>query len=222
MGIAPNGRYKPNGVDFWWDERQGNTGNRWCDNVGYHGVLTSDPNPIPGCDGPSVGTGKPNKDAELVDCGGPQSTGLPAAGCDWFTRPPKPNSSSNGPPAANRARPALFSGCGLGDSVRSGLAVLPGCGGSTATLFATSKTNTAPLQTTTCADWRRGGIGQRMQIVYGLATAATRPDPENAAPTLSEGRAYSVMEARCRPSYASGVLLYEIYNRAASFQALGG
>jgi hypothetical protein len=59
-----------------------------------------------------------------------------------------------------------------------------------------------------------------MQIIYALASAATKPDPENHGPTLSEGDAYSVLQSRCSPSYADTFLLYEIYNRAASFQSI--
>jgi len=218
MGIAPDGSHKPNGVDFWWDQRVGNTGNRWCDNTGFDGKLTSDPPAplLPGCDGPSLGTENPVKDAELFDCGGPQSTGLPTVGCDWFQTPPKPGSgqtmSTPGP------RPTLALGCST-TSIRSGLGLL-GCGGTThATIF--SNKNTAPLQTTTCGDWRSANETQRMQIIYGLASAATKADPENYGPTLSERAAYSLFDSRCAPSFAGGFLLYEIYNRAASFQAIG-
>jgi hypothetical protein len=218
MGIAPDGTKMPNGVDFWWDQHPGNTGNRWCGNTGIDGKVTMDPPAplMPGCDGPSVGTGNPVKDAELYSCGGPQALNLPSVNCNWFQKPPKPGSGKSY--STNVPRPTLDLGCGL-SSVRSGLALL-GCGGtSKATLF--SKESTRSLQTTSCSDWRHASQVQRMQILAGLASAATTPDPENVGPTLAEGPAYQVFQSRCSPKYASNILLYEIYNRAASFQSLG-
>src|SRR4051794_800675 len=219
MGIAPDGSHQPNGVDFWWDQRAGNTGNRWCDNTGFDGKLTSDPPAplLPGCDGPSVGTENPVKDAELFDCGGPQSTGLPTVGCDWFQTPPKPGSGQSAP--ASGVRPTLAMGCGI-TSIRSGLGLL-GCGASSATMFRSNADLSSSLQSTNCSVWNASTQTQRMQLISALAAAATKPDPENNGPTLSERDAYSVLESRCSPSYASTILLYEIYNRAASFQSIG-
>jgi hypothetical protein len=215
MGIAPDGSHQPNGVDFWWDQRAGNTGNRWCDNTGFGGKITSDPPAplLPGCDGPSVGTENPVKDAELFDCGGPQSTGLPTVGCDWFQPPPKPGGGDSGSAPGTSS---FTIGCGSG-TVRSGLGTLA-CAKTQATTF--SRVNTRGLQTADCNDWRSANETQRMQLIYSLANAATTPDPENYGPTLSEQAAYSLFQSRCAASYAGTVLLYEIYNRAASFQSL--
>ena len=56
MGIAPNGERKPNGVDFWWDEFAGTTGNCFYNN----GAYTSDPPPSPvaGPVGPALPAGE--------------------------------------------------------------------------------------------------------------------------------------------------------------------
>ena len=76
----------PNGVDFWWDEFSGNTGNCWFNNTGFDGspgTVTGSgdagsmpgipPNPLPDCSGgespdSSVGMGDPAKTQYLIDC----------------------------------------------------------------------------------------------------------------------------------------------------------
>jgi hypothetical protein len=77
---------------------------------------------------------------------------------------------------------------------------------------------TAFLGTTTCADWRDASVAKRMTIVQMLAVAATRPDPENRGATLSSGAAYGLFQRICSGSAPKSTLLYESYNRAASFQ----
>jgi hypothetical protein len=79
---------------------------------------------------------------------------------------------------------------------------------------------TAFLGTTTCADWRDAGVARRMTIVQMLAVAATRPDPENRGATLSAGAAYGLFQRICSGSAPGSTLLYESYNRAASFQSV--
>jgi hypothetical protein len=94
----------PNGVDFWWDEFAGNTGNCWFNNTGTDGTAASvtgpgdgaPPNILPSDCGSSVGTGDVVKEAVLLDCSnwnrGDTADDLPA--CDWFTTPPKPGSAA--------------------------------------------------------------------------------------------------------------------------------
>ena len=101
----------PNGVDFWWDEFPGNTGNCWYDNTGPDGTrdsLTGDPPPAPmeGTSLPgflpedcatSVGTGVPEKSSELLRCflqreTDTEDTSLPT--CDWFDAPPRPGTAA--------------------------------------------------------------------------------------------------------------------------------
>jgi hypothetical protein len=79
---------------------------------------------------------------------------------------------------------------------------------------------TAFLGTTTCADWREAGVAKRMTIVQMLAVAATHPDPENQGATLSGGAAYGLFQRICSGSAPESTLLYESYNRAASFQSV--
>jgi hypothetical protein len=79
---------------------------------------------------------------------------------------------------------------------------------------------TAFLGKTTCGDWRSAGVDRRMVIVQSLAVAATQPDPENPGATLSNGAAYGLFQRICSGSAPESTLLYESYNRAASFQSV--
>jgi hypothetical protein len=79
---------------------------------------------------------------------------------------------------------------------------------------------TAFLGTTTCADWRDATVAKRMTIVQMLAVAATQPDPENPGATLGTGAAYGLFQRICSGSAPGSTLLYESYNRAASFQSV--
>jgi hypothetical protein len=77
---------------------------------------------------------------------------------------------------------------------------------------------TAFLGTTTCADWRRDGVAGRLTIIRMLEVAATRPDPESPGATLEQGQAYGLFQRVCSTPQSRSALLYEAYNRAASFQ----
>jgi hypothetical protein len=79
---------------------------------------------------------------------------------------------------------------------------------------------TAFLGTTTCADWHHASVAERMTIVQMLAVAATHPDPENRGATLGDGAAYGLFQRVCSRSAPGSTLLYESYNRAASFQSV--
>jgi hypothetical protein len=95
MGVAPDGTYMPNGVDWWWDSYPGNTGNCWFGNTTADGhTVNSDPSGLPDCDtgktpSTSTGTGQPDKETELVNCSG-FAPGTQNA-CPWFETPPKPS-----------------------------------------------------------------------------------------------------------------------------------
>jgi hypothetical protein len=91
MGIRPDGRRDPNGVDFWWDEQ--GRGNCWSNNEGSRGgAFTSDPMtlfPCPGGSADSPGNGQ--KQAALFSCATwDPETNTDPVGCDWFTRPAEP------------------------------------------------------------------------------------------------------------------------------------
>jgi hypothetical protein len=104
MGQAPNGGPSPNGVDFWWDQggiitdvTPGYTsGNCWYGNTGSDGTAASvtgipspggvPPDNLPSdCNNSPLPGGLHGQVGELLTC----ST-LGAAGCNWFTTPPKP------------------------------------------------------------------------------------------------------------------------------------
>jgi hypothetical protein len=76
---------------------------------------------------------------------------------------------------------------------------------------------TASLQSSTCADWSAWSVGRRIAALRTLGVAATGPDPENAGATLGDGAAYSLFQRACSTRVANTFVLYEIYNRAASF-----
>jgi hypothetical protein len=107
MGRAPNGKQRPNGVDFWWDEFPGDTGNCWYNNRGPDGTnasWTGDParapspnTSVPGflpenCGGATnTGTGDPVKEAVLLNCA-QVATGDPS--CEWYVKPAKPKTKA--------------------------------------------------------------------------------------------------------------------------------
>jgi hypothetical protein len=102
MGVTPDGQKKPNGLDFWWDQYAGNTGNCWHDNTGVNGNRasltslpplgsqpgTSDLGKLPEDCAKSLGTGGPQQEAELLGCFADFT--FDTSTCDWFTTPPKP------------------------------------------------------------------------------------------------------------------------------------
>ena len=81
---------------------------------------------------------------------------------------------------------------------------------------------TALLGTATCADWREASTERRMTIIGSLGVAATQPDPENPGATLAGGAAFGLFERACSTRLSRSFLLYEIYNRAASFRSPPG
>jgi parallel beta helix pectate lyase-like protein len=92
MGIAPDGRKMPNGVDFWWDEAAAQHNDCWYDN----GAVTTDP-PGPltptSCSNTSVGVTYPAKlSTELGPCAGAITAGgYDPSLCPWFRSPEKPS-----------------------------------------------------------------------------------------------------------------------------------
>jgi len=105
-----SGTRDPNGIDFWWDEEEGQdcdpnqagcvdtdttNGNCWSGNVGPGGMFTSDPTPLllPACPGNDLfRPGNSSKQAFLVPCATwDPATNTDPPGCDWFTLPPEPN-----------------------------------------------------------------------------------------------------------------------------------
>jgi Right handed beta helix region len=98
MGRDPQGRRDPNGVDFWWDNFAGNTGNCWHDNTGREGntgSIVSNPSSLPTQCGSSasMGTGGPSQESELGSCLADFTVepGSTQGACPWFNKPPEPH-----------------------------------------------------------------------------------------------------------------------------------
>ncbi len=85
-------------------------------------------------------------------------------------------------------------------------------------VFQTRLEGTAFLGTATCSNWRDYTQSRRLDVVTALGLAATGPDPESSGATLETGAAYSLFQRACSTRASRSSLLYEVYNRAASFQ----
>ena len=144
MGIDPNGREDPNGLDHWWDEQNGyeefpeppgnvtaaavdapqaGVLNCWEDNVAFGGRRpTSDPASLPTCDGQrAYRPPNPTKLATLVACAAwdpsEEETDSSLAGCDWFDNPtePQPRSAAAPSPGGGSGTPPSGSAQAGGD-----------------------------------------------------------------------------------------------------------
>jgi hypothetical protein len=90
MGIAPGGKKRPNGVDFWWGNQEGDRNNCWFDNIGVDGTkasVTEEPDPLPSDCENSLGDG-PVLQAELLACF------LEEPSCTWHQTPPRPGTAA--------------------------------------------------------------------------------------------------------------------------------
>jgi hypothetical protein len=76
----------------------------------------------------------------------------------------------------------------------------------------------ARLQTATCREWQAAPAQQRRNTVDRLEEVASGPRKEGV--TLEDDVAYDTLQARCRPEFARGFLLYHLYNTAAGFRSL--
>ena len=71
------------------------------------------------------------------------------------------------------------------------------------------------LQVATCTDWRESSPQERQSAVDQLENAVAGPRKEGN--TLPDDLAYTTLDARCKPDFARGFLLYQLYIRAAAF-----
>ena len=93
IGVTPDGKYAPNGKDFYWDEQ--GVANCWQGNLPAPGhQITSDPGTLPSCDsgGSLSPVSNPAKTAGDAPCATWTARTDPSAppGCSWFETPPKP------------------------------------------------------------------------------------------------------------------------------------
>ena len=94
--------------------------------------------------------------------------------------------------------------------------VAVGCGGqpSAAEPFGVA------LQVADCDDWRASSPEQRQSAIDQLESAVA--GPRNDGNTLKDDVAYNTLDARCKPDFAHGFLLYQLYIRAAAFTPSDG
>jgi hypothetical protein len=86
MGVSPDGRQLPNGVDYWWD----GLGEQNCWEL-KEGQTSTQPEGVPNCQQfPNIGRGNPEVEAEIVVCNfvADRKPGTP--GCGWYDPPAKP------------------------------------------------------------------------------------------------------------------------------------
>ena len=89
---------------------------------------------------------------------------------------------------------------------------MAGCGGGQP---ATAEPFGVALQVADCQDWRESSPQQRQSAIDQLEEAVA--GPRNDGNTLKDDVAYSTLDARCKPDFARGFLLYQLYIRAAAF-----
>ena len=75
----------------------------------------------------------------------------------------------------------------------------------------------ANLQQADCGDWKRASVEGRRLTVDRLEQVVRGPRGEGR--TLPDNSAYAIIDGRCKQYAARGFLLYEMYTRAAAFQA---
>jgi len=71
------------------------------------------------------------------------------------------------------------------------------------------------LQLADCQDWRDSSPQERQSAIDQLQRAVAGPRKEGH--TLPDEVAYKTLDARCKPEFARGFLLYQLYIRAAAF-----
>jgi hypothetical protein len=105
----------------------------------------------------------------------------------------------------------------LGPAVAiAAVVVAAGCGGqpSAAEPFGVA------LQVADCEDWRASSPDQRQSAIDQLERAVAGPRDDGN--TLKDDVAYNTLDARCKPEFARGFLLYQLYIRAAAFTPSDG
>ena len=232
-GNRTDGTKMPNGVDFWWDEAPDQKNNCWYDN----GEVTTDP---PGplmpsdCSNTSAGVTYPGKFAsELGPCAAAiEGDQYDATTCPWFRTPDKPSSGREQRRACSACRSQasgapkltlLTGNCRLVGTTLScdGFSTGPSRRGSRCWSRAAAGQPASPepfgvaLQVADCQDWRESSPQERQSAVDQLKETVAGPRKEGN--TLPDDVAYSTLDARCKPDFAHGFLLYQLYIRAAAF-----
>src|SRR3954449_4356480 len=187
MGTTPAGDVQLNGVDFWWDNFAGNTGNCWWANVAAPGrTITSSPSSLPDCSNgtdpsQSMGTSYAPNEAELAGCLVGLTIGSYPNGnatlCDWTKTPAKPGGSTTAAAdgsAIARERQREFMGlCRTLPQNRTcapflGRAVAPTATSAPKTVRFGGAWARRPLGLYTCADWLRARRALRTGLLSRL------------------------------------------------------
>jgi len=225
MGIAPGGALKPNGTDFWWDSFPGTTGNRWCNNIGANGRLTSDPEVLPGCEGPSVAIADVDNLAEYTVCGVlflAGRTGDPR--CAWWQTPTRPGTrdtraasaradTSTWDAALGSAALPAFTAFVDGACTLRGVDTLA-CAPARYRLGAPSGVRAA-----SCGDWVTATPRARRTIIRTLRTTLLQELPAGAPrQTLADGDAALLFDGACSRPRSQWLYLWGIYMQAAAFR----
>jgi hypothetical protein len=95
--------------------------------------------------------------------------------------------------------------------VAAAVIVAAGCGGQPAA----PEPFGVALQVADCDDWRASSPQERQSAIDQLEVAVAGPRKEGN--TLPDDVAYTTLDVRCKPDFASGFLLYQLYIRAAAF-----
>jgi hypothetical protein len=95
--------------------------------------------------------------------------------------------------------------------IAASLLLVAGCGGQPAA----PEPFGVALQVADCQDWRDSSPQERQSAIDQLQRAVAGPRKEGN--TLSDDTAYQTLDARCKPEFARGFLLYQLYIRAAAF-----
>jgi hypothetical protein len=112
---------------------------------------------------------------------------------------------------ATAALLAVLAGCGSGSSQPPRLGAGPNVG--------------APINLADCRDWneatteeRLGTLAQLKNFAGGQVLGGTAANPEvGTGAVLDDKKAYDLLNAACKPTFAQGFQLYKLYQRAASF-----
>ena len=136
---AGNGH--PNGIDFWWDELTGNTGNCWFDNTGPDGTARPSVGPARGSRSRPAGrlaccprelrapasAGRLSRKAvgcwSASDGGTGEDTG--PLDCDWWQHPPQPASAAAKRPEDAQQSESALARSAEGEASRPGCATVP-------------------------------------------------------------------------------------------------
>ena len=100
----------------------------------------------------------------------------------------------------------------LGQALAAAAVILvAGCGGQPAA----PEPFGVALQVADCDDWRASSPQERQSAIDQLERTVAGPRGEGN--TLPDEVAYNTLDARCKPEFARGFLLYQLYIRAAAF-----